>query len=69
MDPRSLTKADSMGFIMTNGPNWRPRKAVRFNEALGFLREAAEPYHDQRAQLATEGGRTPVSSFIGKLRG
>ncbi len=39
----ALTKADSMGFIMTNAPNWRPRKAVRFNEALGFLREAAEP--------------------------
>ena len=38
----ALTKADSVGFIMTNEPNWRPRRAVRFNEALRFLREPAD---------------------------
>ncbi len=48
----ALTKADSVGFIMTNGPDWRPRKAVRFNEALRFLREPAPPLTMRHATSA-----------------
>jgi len=48
----ALTRADSTGFIMTNEPSWRPRKVVRFNEALRFLREAEAPSTIRQATSA-----------------
>jgi hypothetical protein len=48
----SLTRADSLGFMMTNEPNGRPKKAVRYNEALRFLREASMPLSTRQAAPA-----------------
>ena len=46
----ALTKASSIGFIMTNGQGWQPVEAVRFNQALRFLREDFRAADESRLQ-------------------